>query len=164
MKKYKRLFWIIKDQLLYELNCKKNHLKPVITLNERLSEYYFDNKEGILHMIDDDEILRDFEILGYTVEIIKEPNNYEGYESFYIDNSYVELYGNTWKLTIKDEVIYIREGTWFEQDEKGEWYADWSLSWFYIDEDDPSNYLYYEQDGVEVAVYNFLKMYTDIKG
>lgn len=105
-----------------------------------------------------DEEVKDFNILGYNIKLIHEVDEFDDSDvGFPIDDSYVELYGNVWELIINNEKIFIREGTWFEKDEDGEWQPDWSLSWFYYNEDDPSEYLYFEQDGVEVSTYNFLK-------
>ena len=87
---------------------------------------------------------------------------YETYCGFEIDDSYVELFEPLWKLTYKDEDVFVREGIWCEKNEDGEFEADWSLTWFYMNEDDPTDYLYYESDGVEVSAYNLLRSLDDI--
>ena len=95
-----------------------------------------------------DEEVKDFNVLGYNIKLIHEVDEFDDSDvSFPINDSYVELYGNVWELIINNEKVFIREGTWFEKDEDGEWQPDWSLSWFYYNEDDPSEYLYFEQDG-----------------
>ena len=108
-----------------------------------------------------DEILRDFEICGIKVTYIgTEDPEEEGitYCGFTFDDSYVELYNSVWKFELKGNEIYVREGTWFEKDEDTcSFEPDWSLTWLYTDENDPSDYLYYESDGVEVSIYNFIR-------
>ena len=78
--------------------------------------------------------------------------------SFPVDESFVELFGDIYMISL-DQDIYIREGTWFEKNDSGEWEPDWSLTWFYTDEDNPQDYLYFEQDGIEVSLHNFMRMY-----
>ena len=74
-----------------------------------------------------------------------------------IDGSLVELDGPVYKLFLKDSSYFVREGTWFEKDDNGEFQPDWSLTWIYEDKDYPENYIYYEQDPKDTAVYNFLR-------
>lgn len=109
----------------------------------------------------DTEEAKVFNVLGHDVKLINDADefDYSGI-SFLIDDSYVELYGDVWELNVDGEKIYIREGTWFEKDYRGEWQPDWSLTWFYYSEDEPNEYLYFEQDGIEVSVYNFLKSFS----
>ena len=103
----------------------------------------------------------DFNILGIYVKYIgpEDPDEEcQTYCGFEIDGSYVELFNSLWKFTYKDYDVFIREGVWCEMDEEtGDYLPDWSLSWFYMYEDDPENYLYFEQDGPEVSTYNLLR-------
>lgn len=79
-------------------------------------------------------------------------------DKFEIDDSLVELSGPVYRVIVSEHQSYfIREGTWFEKDESGEFQPDWSLTWIYKDEDDPKSYAYYEQSPKETAVYNFIK-------
>lgn len=78
-------------------------------------------------------------------------------DSFYIGDSNVVLEGPVYKLVLDEGSYYVREGTWFEEDDEGELQPDWSLTWIYKDKDNPEDYTYYEQDPRETAVYNFLK-------
>ena len=112
-------------------------------------------------MVDTEERLGNFRVNGVFIEVIKEYDEYDPdqFDGFYVDDSYVELDGPIWKMNIEETDIYIREGTWFEQDETGEWMPDWSLTWFYVDPENPAEYLYFEQDDIQTAVHNFLHMY-----
>ena len=78
-------------------------------------------------------------------------------DQIYIDDSLVELSGSVHKLILAGQSYFIREGTWFEKDDNGEFQPDWSLTWIYKDKDNPEDYVYYEQDPKDTAVYNFLK-------
>ena len=100
---------------------------------------------------------KDFYVSGIHVEYIGTDDEYEVFCGFEIEDSYVELYSPLWKFSYNGYDIFIREGTWYEKDDDGTWMADWSLSWFYMYEDDPQNYLYFEQDGPAVSTYNLLK-------
>ena len=120
-------------------------------------------------MYEDEDELKDFSVLGVHVKMIK---NYDwgweddNYAEFEVEESYVVLDGPVWAMEItkdgEEKTIYIREGTWCEKNDEGEFEPDWSLSWFYEDEENPANYLYFEQDGVEVATHNFLRMYLGV--
>lgn len=78
-------------------------------------------------------------------------------DSFRIDDSYVELEGPVYKIVLDEGSYFVREGTWFEKDDSGEFQPDWSLTWIYKDKDNPEDCVYYEQDPKGTAVYNFLK-------
>ncbi len=79
---------------------------------------------------------------------------YENLISFEIDGGMVELFGQEETVIINGEVVYYREGAWYEKDHNGDYMADFSLTWFYTDKNDPQNYLYYESDTPEVSIRN----------
>ncbi len=70
------------------------------------------------------------------------------------ENSAVILDGTEHSVTIHDQKVYYREGTWCERDDDGELMPDWGLTWFYTNKEHPENYLYYEQDPPETAIHN----------
>ena len=77
---------------------------------------------------------------------------------FEVNGAQVVLEGPQAQITINGlGTVYVREGTWMEKGEDGEFYPDFSLTWFYKDEEHPEDYLYYEQDPPEVAVYNLTR-------
>lgn len=80
-----------------------------------------------------------------------------------IRESLVELAGPIYKLILSGESYFIREGTWLEKDDNGDFQPDWSLTWIYKDKDNPEDYVYYEQDPKDTAVYNFLKVIEDTR-
>ena len=76
---------------------------------------------------------------------------------FEIDNSLVCLDDIEHETNIYGQHVYYREGVWCEKYD-GEFMPDWSLTWFYTDQNHPENYLYYEQDPPDTAIHN-LKNY-----
>lgn len=50
----------------------------------------------------------------------------------------------------------LYEGTYYQRYEDGEMYPDWSLTVLCEHGADPKNYLYYEQDGPEITLHNYL--------
>ena len=104
--------------------------------------------------------LRDYTVLGIDIYYTgpEDPDEeMETYCGFEIDDSYVELYNSSWCFSYEGNDIFVREGVWFEKNDEGEFEPDWSLSWFYLDEDNPKEYLYFESDGPEVSIYNFIR-------
>ena len=67
-----------------------------------------------------------FRVDGVLLEVVNDYDEYDPdqYEGFYVDDSYVELCGSVWKMNVNEDDIFIREGTWFEKDEEGEWMPD----------------------------------------
>lgn len=70
------------------------------------------------------------------------------------DGSHIVLYGSEGEITIENIHLYYREGDYYQIDDNGELYADWSLTLFYEDQDHPEEYFYLEQDPPETAIYN----------
>lgn len=72
----------------------------------------------------------------------------------------IVTFGDTYRVL--DKGLIFVEGTYFARDEEtGELAPDFSLTLIYDDiadeEFDYNNYLYFEQDGPEVSIHNFLK-------
>lgn len=67
----------------------------------------------------------------------------------------------TYKILIPSLDIYMREGAMmlYYEDEQ-DWYADFSLTLIYNNKDER---LYWEQDGIEVSLYNFLNITNNAK-
>lgn len=75
---------------------------------------------------------------------------------FKFDGALIELYGPEMKTVVNGKTVFYKEGTWCEYDEDADEYqADFCLTWFYEDSEHPENYLYFESDTPEVALYNF---------
>lgn len=51
--------------------------------------------------------------------------------------------------------LVVRTGQWCEEDEDGEPYPDWSLTLIHELDKSPEQYLYYEQDDIEIALHNY---------
>lgn len=51
----------------------------------------------------------------------------------------------------------LYEGTYYQRYEDGEFYPDWSLTVICNQGDDPHNFFYYEQDGPEITLHNYLQ-------
>jgi hypothetical protein len=50
----------------------------------------------------------------------------------------------------------LYEGTFYQRYDDGEMYPDWSLTLLCKEGDNPHNYLYFEQDGPEITLHNYL--------
>ncbi len=109
-------------------------------------------EEKSVDVLCDNEEIRDFSVLGVFVSM--EPS--DDYEEFEIDGSLVILEGPIGKITVNGTEMLIREGIWCEMDEEGEYQPDWALTWIYTDPVKPQDYVYFEQDPMETALYNFL--------
>ena len=72
---------------------------------------------------------------------------------FFIDDSLVILEGEEHEVDISDMHLFYREGVWCEKYD-GEWMPDWCLTWFYDDQDNPADYIFFEQDPPETAIHN----------
>lgn len=72
-------------------------------------------------------------------------------------DSMVCLEGDEKVINVCNTPVFYREGVWMEQDEDGEFYADWGLTWFYTDRTKPEDYLYFEQGCPESAIHNLLR-------
>lgn len=84
----------------------------------------------------------------------EELTDYES-EMIHVDeHSLIELDGP--QIQIPDLGLVVREGTMFYADEHGDWQPDWSLTLFYEIGKEPSDYVYYEQDGILVSLHNYL--------
>lgn len=70
------------------------------------------------------------------------------------DGSHIVLYGPIEEVIIEGIHLYYREGDYYQIDDDGELYADWSLTLFYQDIDHPEEYFYFEQDPPETAIHN----------
>lgn len=68
------------------------------------------------------------------------------------DNCLVLLKPPETAITIEGRTVYYREGYWLDKDENDGFYADWALTWFYLDRNCPKKYLYYEQDSPNMAI------------
>lgn len=80
---------------------------------------------------------------------------YPGEEVEIDDNSIILIY--PYIIQIQDLNIEVREGTFYYIDDDGEYMPDFSLCLIYeLDEVDPANWLYWEQDGIIVTLYNYL--------
>lgn len=78
-----------------------------------------------------------------------------------VEDSLVILEGEIGKTTICGIELYYREGLWCEKDDDGEFMPDWDLTWFYFDKDNPSDFVYFEQDPPETAIYNLSRILSD---
>ena len=75
-----------------------------------------------------------------------------------LENSQVYLDGPTYLLQTEKGIVYYREGTWYEKDAlTGEFEPDFTVTWFYQDQNHPENYLYWESDTAASAVYNLTR-------
>ena len=77
--------------------------------------------------------------------------------SFDNTEDYIEVYKT--KIVIPSLGIYVKEGTWITYyEDEGEYMPDFSLSVIYnIDEEDPQNYMYWEQDGIVTTLFNWTR-------
>lgn len=91
-------------------------------------------------------------------------NLYEEYDitDYIIDvdesNDKINVFG--YRVIIPEIGYSVREGVYLcEYEDEDELVADFALSLiYYADEEDPSKYLYWEQDGIEVSLHNFLSI------
>lgn len=83
---------------------------------------------------------------------------------FQFEDNQVCLEGPEYSASINGITVYAREGSWMEQDEDGEFYPDFSLTWFYTDRGHPERYFYFEQDPYEAALYNLTRSMTACVG
>lgn len=75
------------------------------------------------------------------------------------DDSKIVAYG--YRVLIPALDLYAREGSMLAYDEdEQDWYPDFSLTLLYNSEDEQ---LYWEQDGIEVSLYNFLNATNQAK-
>lgn len=74
------------------------------------------------------------------------------------DGSRIALYDPEKEVTIQGVHLYYREGDYYQIDDDGDFYADWSLTLFYKDREHPEDYFYLEQDPPETAMYNLSNM------
>lgn len=89
------------------------------------------------------------EFEGEYDEIAIEDKNFGDEHRIYVDDI---------RIVIPELGISVREGTFCNYDEEEENYlTDFSITLIYdADEEDASNYLYWEQDGPAVTIHNFL--------
>ncbi len=73
----------------------------------------------------------------------------------------IDVYGI--RTVIDSLGLSVREGTFYNYNEEDDAYdADFSVTLIYEkDEKDPVKYLYWEQDGIQVTLYNFLRQRGD---
>ncbi len=73
----------------------------------------------------------------------------------------IDVYGI--RTVIDSLGLSVREGTFYNYNEDDDVYdADFSVTLIYEkDEKDPAKYLYWEQDGIQVSLYNFLRQRGD---
>lgn len=91
-----------------------------------------------------------------------EDNEPEVIAEFEVDGSLVTLYGPVVAVHGFENELYAAEGVWCEKDEEtGEFMPDWSLSWFWRADENPENYVYFEQDGIPVSLHNMTHMIDD---
>ena len=74
----------------------------------------------------------------------------------------ITIYGPAYRVT--DKGVIFAEDTYCNRDGNG-YVPDWSLTMIYEDTDDagfdPAKYAYYEQDGPEVSIHNYLTWRED---
>ncbi|MCR4745073.1 MAG: hypothetical protein K5894_07565 [Lachnospiraceae bacterium] len=75
-----------------------------------------------------------------------------------MDESLVVLEGPEKTVNICGIEFFYREGFWCEKDDDGNYMPDWDLTWFYTDDEEPADYVYFEQDSPEVAIYNLTQL------
>ena len=90
-----------------------------------------------------------------ALEEYLEENEPEVIAEFPVDESFVTLYGPVVLVKGFEEDMYVAEGVWCEKDEdSGEYWPDWSLSWFWKAGERPEQHIYYEQDSIPVSLHN----------
>lgn len=78
------------------------------------------------------------------------------------EGSKVELGDDCYAITdgliaeIPELGLAVEGGIVMQQYESGEWMADWSATFIFESGDRPQNYLCCEQDGIEMALHNYL--------
>ena len=97
----------------------------------------------------EDKIVELIDTLGYVDEI-----------EFGSDEE-SKIVADNYKVLIPSLDLYAREGNMLVYDEdEDDWYADFSLTLIYNSKDER---LYWEQDGIEVSLYNFLNATNNSK-
>jgi hypothetical protein len=70
----------------------------------------------------------------------------EGNSHLILDD--IALVSNEYDLT-------IRTGVWCEKNDEGEWEPDWAFTLLHRTSESPEQYLYLEQDGIEITLRNY---------
>lgn len=72
----------------------------------------------------------------------------------HIEDNLVILNKPFLKVNTSNGTLYVAEGVWCEKNKDDEFYPDWALTWVWEDKEHPEKYLYFEQDGILISLYN----------